>query len=81
MCEAIRELFAEEFEQQREEFEQQREEFEQQREEAEKAAAKSLVRSVENVMANFRVNLEKACAGIGTSVEEYNVAKKLLSRQ
>ena len=67
MCEAIRELFAEE--------------FEQQREEAEKAAAQSLVRSVENAMVNFKVNLEKACAGIGTSVEEYNMAKDLLSRQ
>lgn len=37
--------------------------------------SKMLVASVESVMVKFNVDLEKACEGVGTTVEEYHKAK------
>lgn len=37
--------------------------------------SKMLVASVESVMVKFNVDLEKACEGVGTTVEEYRKAK------
>ena len=38
--------------------------------------AETLVKSVEIVMKNFGIDLQKACEGIGTTVEEYHRAKE-----
>ena len=38
--------------------------------------AEMLVKSVETVMKNFGIDIEKACEGIGTTVEEYHRAKE-----
>ncbi len=38
--------------------------------------AETLVKSVETVMKNFGIDLEKACEGIGITVEEYYRAKE-----
>lgn len=37
-----------------------------------------LVRSIENAMQNFRIDLETACKGLGTTVGEYQAAKEAL---
>lgn len=37
--------------------------------------AEILVKSVESAMQNFEVDLEKACEGIGVTIEEYKEAK------
>lgn len=41
----------------------------------EKGQQKELVKSVEEVMKNFKVSLEEACRGVGVTVEEYEHAK------
>ena len=41
--------------------------------------SKRLVKSVDLAMENFHINLEKACEGLGTTVEEYREAKKMIS--
>lgn len=38
--------------------------------------AEMLVNSVEAAMKNFKVDLQSACEGIGTTVEEYHRAKE-----
>ena len=43
--------------------------------------ANNLVRSVESVMVNFGVNLERACAGAGYTIKEYEDAKRLLQSE
>ena len=35
-----------------------------------------LVKSVESAMKNFNLDLQKACEGLGTTVEEYRKAKE-----
>lgn len=43
-----------------------------------KEAARILCSNVNHAMESFHVNLEKACEGLGTTVEAYQAAKKLL---
>ena len=47
-------------------------------EQAQKETARTLVSNVNHVMESFRVDLERACEGIGTTVEAYQAAKELL---
>lgn len=42
----------------------------------EKGKAEMLVKSVESAMQNFGIDLQKACEGLGTTVEEYQAAKE-----
>ena len=42
----------------------------------EKGHLRTLVKSVEAAMKNFNIDLQQACTGLGTSVEEYEKAKK-----
>lgn len=42
--------------------------------------AKRLVKSVNTVMRNLKMDLEKACESIGTTVEEYEKAKEEISK-
>ena len=42
----------------------------------EKGKAETLVKSVESAMKNFDIDLQKACEGLGTTVEEYQAAKE-----
>ena len=45
-------------------------------------ASHKLVEDVENVMKNFHVDLQTACEGLNTTIEEYEMAKrKLLALQ
>ena len=41
-----------------------------------KQAASNLIKNVESAMKNFSIDLEKACEGLGTTVEEYQAAKE-----
>lgn len=47
-------------------------------ERGQKETAHTLLSSVEHAMENFHVDLERACEGLGTTVEAYQAAKKLL---
>lgn len=47
-------------------------------EQAQKETARTLVSNVNHVMESFHVDLERACKGIGTTVEAYQAAKELL---
>lgn len=38
-----------------------------------------LVKGIENAMKNFHVSLQEACEGLGSSVEEYEKAKQIIS--
>lgn len=40
--------------------------------------AETLIKSVESVMQKFQVSLQKACEGVGTTVEDYDRARKEL---
>jgi len=40
-----------------------------------KGRQKELVKSVEEVMKNFKVSLEEACRGVGVTVDEYEQAR------
>lgn len=42
--------------------------------------ASLLIQNVESIMKNFNLDLEKACGGIGTTVEEYHQAKETLQK-
>ena len=41
----------------------------------EQGSAETLVKNVESAMKNFGIDLQKACEGLGTTVEEYQAAK------
>lgn len=41
----------------------------------------TLIRNVESAMKNFNIDLQQACEGLGTSVEEYERAKEQAARQ
>ena len=43
----------------------------------EKGKKEILIKSVETLMETFHVDLQKACEGIGTTVEEYRKAKNI----
>lgn len=43
-----------------------------------RSEARRLVADIENAMKFFRVTLEKACEGLGTTVGRYEEAKKLI---
>lgn len=47
-------------------------------EQAQKETARTLVSNVNHVMESFHVDLERACEGIGTTVEAYQAAKELM---
>ncbi len=47
-------------------------------EQAQKETARTLASNVNHVMESFRVDLERACEGIGTTVEAYQAAKELM---
>ena len=47
-------------------------------EQAQKETARTLVSNVNHVMESFRVDLERACEGIGTTVEAYQATKELM---
>ena len=40
-----------------------------------------LVKNVESAMQNFKIDLEKACQGIGVTVEEYRKAKEAVQKE
>lgn len=42
----------------------------------EEGRLKNLAENVEAAMKNFNIDLQKACEGLGTSVEEYEKAKQ-----
>ena len=44
------------------------------------AVAEELINSVDNTMKNFKVSLEKACNGLGHTVNDYYNAKELLEK-
>ena len=49
-------------------------------EEGEKVGVlKTLAKSVEAAMRNFHISLKEACEGLGTTVEEYEKAKNIIS--
>ena len=43
----------------------------------EMGTAETLIKTVESAMKNLGIDLEKACEILGTTVEEYEAAKKL----
>lgn len=46
------------------------------REGIKEGSTKTLAKNVESAMKNFGIDLEEACQGLGTSVKEYETAKK-----
>ena len=69
VCDALKELMKDELDAKREEG----------LEEGKKEQAAMLIKIVESAMRNFHVDLETACRGIGTTLEEYNGAKQMLA--
>lgn len=49
--------------------------------EREEAMLEQLIKSVENAMKNFHVDLETACKGLEVSVESYYQAKEVISQE
>ena len=47
-------------------------------ERGQKEVARNLISNVDHAMESFHVGLERACEGLGTTVENYQAAKKLL---
>ncbi len=45
----------------------------------ERGMAKSLIKNVESAMRNFNVDLQRACEGLGTTLEEYEAAKEKIA--
>ena len=45
----------------------------------EQGTAQTLVKNVESAMKHFKIDLSKACEGLGTSVREYEEARKKLA--
>ena len=69
MCQALKELFREDFQK----------EFETIRvKEYAKGHAGNLIENINNLINNLGISLENACQAIGSSVESYEEAKKLL---
>lgn len=46
----------------------------------EEGRSKVIVRSVESLMKNLHVDLQRACDGVGTTLEEYHKAKEFISK-
>ncbi|MBD5393325.1 MAG: Rpn family recombination-promoting nuclease/putative transposase [Lachnospiraceae bacterium] len=46
----------------------------------EQGISETLVKNVESAMKNFGIDLQKACKGLGTTIEEYDNAKKKIER-
>lgn len=44
-----------------------------------KGAAQTLVKNIESAMQNFGIDLQQACEGLDTSIEEYEHAKQTLA--
>ncbi len=44
-------------------------------------SCQTLIRNVESAMKNFNIDLQQACEGLGTSVEEYERVKEQAARQ
>ena len=42
--------------------------------------ARTLIKNIESAMKNFGIDLQKACEGLGTTVEEYEAAKKKVEK-
>ncbi len=45
----------------------------------ERGMAKSLIKNVESAMRSFNVDLQRACEGLGTTLEEYEAAKEKIA--
>lgn len=71
MCQALKELFREDFEK---EFEPIR------KKEHAEGRAGNLVECINNLINNLGISLEAACQAIGSSVQSYEDAKKLLEK-
>ncbi|MDE7177358.1 MAG: Rpn family recombination-promoting nuclease/putative transposase [Lachnospiraceae bacterium] len=50
-------------------------------ERAQKEIARNLLSNVEHAMESFHVDLERACEGLGTTVDAYQAAKELLAQK
>lgn len=50
-------------------------------ERGQKETARILLSNVEHAMESFHVDLERACEGLGTTVDDYQAAKELLARK
>lgn len=50
-------------------------------ERAQKEIARNLLSNVEHAMESFHVDLERACEGLGTTVDAYQTAKELLAQK
>ena len=75
MCQALKELFREDFEKEYEE------KFEAIRiKNREEGHAGALIENINNLINNLGISLEAACQAIGSSVESYEEAKKLLEK-
>lgn len=46
----------------------------------EEVRSEDLVKNVEAAMKNFHVDLQRACEGVGTTLEEYHKAKEYISK-
>ena len=46
----------------------------------EMGAAETLIKNIESAMKNLNLDLQKACEGLGTTVEEYQAAKKKVTK-
>lgn len=46
----------------------------------EEGTAQTLIKNIESAMRNFGIDLQKACEGLGTTVEEYEAAKKKIEK-
>lgn len=47
----------------------------------EEGRSEEIVKSVESVMKNFNLNLQRACEGLGNTIEEYYKAKESISKR
>ena len=67
MCQALKELFREDFEKEYETI-------------RIKEHAGNLIENINNLINNLGISLEAACQAIGSSVQSYEEAKKLLEK-
>ena len=75
MCQALKELFREDFEK---EFEEIR--IKNRAEGHAEGHAGNLIENINNLINNLGISLEAACQAIGSSVQNYEEAKKLLEK-